>query len=195
MNEKNYYKNKSSPVDGFSPYCKVCTKKKSFKWIENNRERFRINLNNYTKTEKRQKGMRENSRIQRVAGKQKEWRKNNTAKTSQYSHKRSAKNHIISKKEWKECCTYFNFQCAYCGKTWEQNKKETKKGLHREHVDDKGANDLSNCVPACASCNSRKWTFEFAEWYNKNNIVFSEDRLNKILKWIELDHKIYIENY
>lgn len=80
-----YYQKRHSKLQGdfiyYYPECKECTKKRSFAWNENNRERFRENLNNYTKTENRQKGMRRNSANQRLSGKQRAWRLNNKDKT------------------------------------------------------------------------------------------------------------------
>ena len=65
--------------------------------------------------------------------------------------------------------------------------------LHKEHVDHNGANDLSNCVPACQSCNSSKWEFDFNDWYCPNNPVFTQERYEKIVKWLEEDFLIYIK--
>ncbi len=65
--------------------------------------------------------------------------------------------------------------------------------LHKEHVNHNGANDLSNCVPACYSCNSKKWIYEFEDWYNEGNEIFSQYRLDKIYKWLSNDYKIYLD--
>lgn len=61
-------------------------------------------------------------------------------------------------------------------------------------MDDKGANDLSNCVPACNSCNSQKWTFTLDQWYTTINPDFTLERLKKIKQWIDVDHKEYRES-
>lgn len=58
-----------------------------------------------------------------------------------------------------------------------------KQQLHKEHVDHEGANDLSNCIPACKTCNSHKWEFDMESWY-RNYEHFSEERLNKIKEWL-----------
>lgn len=64
--------------------------------------------------------------------------------------------------------------------------------LHKEHVDDSGANDLSNCIPSCQSCNSSKHIFDFETWYRKYE-HFNEKRLHKIIKWLVEDYKHYKE--
>lgn len=63
--------------------------------------------------------------------------------------------------------------------------------LHKEHVEDEGANDLSNCVPSCGNCNSQKWKYDFKEWY-KSQEFYDERRYNLIITWIGEDFKKYI---
>lgn len=188
-----FYKSKLNVVDGLNPYCIECSKKKAFQWIENNRERFRENMNKYSKKPERKQATRIRSEEQRLKGKQKDWQQNNPEKLTEYRRKYSNKKHKISDTEWDNCRMYFNFKCAYCDKTWEQNKKETRKDLHREHVDSNGLDNLSNCVPACNSCNSQKHDFEFDYWFNENNPIYTIVRKDKILKWINEDHLKYIE--
>ncbi|WP_431785816.1 HNH endonuclease [Paenibacillus lactis] len=121
----------------------------------------------------------------------------NKDKLKIYRGRKATKVHTISEFEWNDCKRYFNFECAYCGLRYDdhfvkRNNIIIKSDFHKEHLDDKGPNDLSNCIPACKSCNSQKWAFGFDEWYNDNNKHFSEERLEKILKWINEDHKQYI---
>ncbi|MCM3387253.1 HNH endonuclease [Ureibacillus chungkukjangi] len=127
-----------------------------------------------------------------------EWRQNNPDKLKQYGQKRTQnKKHKISKQEWLDCKEYFNHSCAYCElhvndhyRMWSGELK--KIDLHKEHVDDERANDLSNCVPACQSCNSSKHTFDFEAWYSEYE-YFSKERLDKINKWLSEDYKEYIK--
>ncbi len=100
--------------------------------------------------------------------------------------------HSISNEEWEDCKKYFNYECAYCGLSVKDhyitfNEEERLGDFHKEHVDHEGENDLSNCVPSCKSCNSRKWEHDFNEWYTENNEVYSIERLSKIIKWLEED--------
>lgn len=127
-----------------------------------------------------------------------EWFAKNPYKFAEYSKKRMIKNHKINKTEWLKCKNYFNNSCAYCGlhisEHYFTRKGITKLGdLHKEHADHNGSDDLSNCIPSCGSCNDKKWKFEFEEWYNKDNPIYSEDRYNKIMDWITEDYKQYIE--
>lgn len=58
----------------------------------------------------------------------------------------------ITRPEWIAICEYFGWRCAYC--------HEYTPNPHLEHivpVCQKGRNDASNIVPACESCNCRKW--------------------------------------
>lgn len=130
--------------------------------------------------------------------KQRNFQKKHPDKIKIYGEKRNAKNHKISQKEWKSCKEYFNNCCAYCGLPISQHFY-TRKGIikqgdfHKEHYDDNGANDLSNCIPSCGSCNSKKWKHPFEEWYIPSNPVFSLDRLKRINQWLNKDYKLYIK--
>jgi hypothetical protein len=109
-----------------------------------------------------------------------------------YIPKRSIKTHEITTNEWDACKLYFNYRCAYCGKTWEENERETLKDLHREHVVVNGRNDLKNCVPSCVSCNSSKGEQTLNKWY-KGQQFFSRDNYLMIYRWLRYDVKKYIE--
>ncbi len=103
------------------------------------------------------------------------------------------KTHDISEQEWISCKDYFNYECAYCSMSEEEHKILHNQQLHKEHAVDEGANDLSNCIPACKICNSTKNNRDFDEWYTKSNSIYSEDRFNKIIKWLTEDYKLYIK--
>lgn len=77
--------------------------------------------------------------------------------------------------------------------TYEDHKETYNQDLHKEHVLNYGANDLSNCIPACKSCNSQKSDYEFDDWYNSDNERFTYDRLNKINSWLKNDFKLFIK--
>ncbi|WP_143786577.1 MULTISPECIES: HNH endonuclease [Paenibacillus] len=134
------------------------------------------------------------SKIRRLNGSHKEWLDENKDKTKIYRQIKFTKTHNISVEEWKSCKLYFDNSCAYCGldikkHLIKRNGKEIKSDLHREHVDDNGANDLSNCIPACVSCNSQKWKFGLEEWYAIENPIYSELRYKRIVKWLDSDYK------
>jgi biotin synthase-like enzyme len=130
---------------------------------------------------------------QRVADNFKLWEQNNPDKLRQYGRNHRAKSHKITDIEWQDCKQYFNYECAYCGMTEEEHKEKYKQQLHKEHVIYNGANDLSNCVPSCRTCNSEKHTTDWNLWYNENNPKYSQQRYDKITKWLECDYKKYIK--
>lgn len=66
--------------------------------------------------------------------------------------------------------------------------------MHREHIDDLGKNDLSNCVPSCRDCNSNKWKYRFEDWYCEENPIYDKLRHEKIIIWLTNDYKKYIVN-
>jgi hypothetical protein len=192
--QDHFYNNNINKSDGLYPYCKECTKNKSVQWQINNEERYRkyIKKRDSNESEERKISKRIVAQKQRESGYQAQYQKNNPDKMKKYSEKRFNKNHKIKTEEWYECRLYFDFRCAYCGKTWEKNKEETGKDLHKEHIIDCGKSDLSNCVPACQSCNSSKHTHSFNNWYNHKNPIYSRERYLKIYKWIKYDYKNYI---
>lgn len=195
MNDENFYKSKENHIDGYMPYCKACTSKKSYKWQVENRERTKLSQKRFNA--KNYKDLSKYTKTRRLNGKYKKWQQDNPEKIKGYAVDRGNKKHTISKQEWKDCNTYFNDSCAYCGLPIEDYfttyRGVTKNGnFHKEHVNHLGANDLSNCVPSCKICNSSKRTKELEEWY-KSETFFSQDKLDKIHKWLTEDYKLYIK--
>jgi hypothetical protein len=205
-NTDNFYlHNKSKPEMGFIPECKKCTSKRSYeiqlknperttknkqKYYNNNLEKWYNDRIEYYKTH-------DNKEIQ------KRWydkNKDKAKETRQYRDKH--KKHDITEEQWRVCKEYFNNSCAYCGFHIDDHYrtyagKQQKCDLHKEHVDDKGSNKLDNCVPSCTSCNSSKRQYKLGVWYNpksnrRGGKVFSQERLDKINKWINSDYKEYI---
>lgn len=129
---------------------------------------------------------------QKVKLKRQEWINGNPKKLIEYRVNREAtKRHEISEKEWNDCKNYFNDECACCGLSSSEQHELYGKQFSRDHYINDGANDLSNCIPLCTSCNSRKWKYSFNEWYTEENIKYDELRLSKIKKWITEDYKLY----
>src|SRR5690606_4751018 len=139
---------------------------------------------------------REAAKKQREEGRQKEWRKANPDKIKRYNEFRSLhKKHNITNEEWIKCKEYFNNSCAYCGLHVDEhyrkyNGKLQKIDLHKEHADHYGSNNIDNCIPSCLSCNVRKHDKDLEEWYKTESEHYTEKRLNKILKWLNEDWKI-----
>lgn len=87
----------------------------------------------------------------------------------------------------------FNHKCAYCGITEKESLIIHKQKLHKEHIDNKGYNDLRNAIPGCRSCNSGKHEDSLDEWYPEQEF-FTQERYNKIIWWITKGYKEYIED-
>jgi hypothetical protein len=199
-NAKNYYYvNKKKQEYRFMSECKQCSKIRSRKITIKNPEKRKIYYDKFNNKPEIIQIMRKASEKQRKDGKQAIWQKDHPDKLKIYNNKREHKIHDISKKEWISCKEYFSNTCAYCGlpltEHWITYRGVTKLGdFHKDHKDHNGANDLSNCIPACESCNCKKWEHPFEEWYTSDNPVFSQERLNKINKWLQEDYKLYTED-
>jgi len=185
-----FYKNDKNSTDGLHNRCIKCEIIKAGQWIKNNPESFKKAYKNYMKTDSWRAYKKEN--YIKTKDLTIQWRKDHPEKTKQYIQ--NHRNHDISTKEWKACQEYFNYVCAYCGKTLEQQYKQNNHQFHKEHVDHEGYNDVRNCVPACTNCNSTKKEKTIEHLFNINIIsTFTQDRYDKIMLWCNEDYKQYIE--
>ncbi len=86
-----------------------------------------------------------------------------------------------AKKIWREAIRQkWNYECAYCG---------SKIDITLDHVIPQsfGGQDISsNIVCCCKKCNHNKGHEKWEDWFLKQNF-FSEDRYEKILKWISYE--------
>jgi hypothetical protein len=181
-----YSKNKGN-YTYYYPECKKCTKARSSKWIEENPDSRKKIQKKYNNKPQSKKDNILHQRRSAARGRRKDWWQNNKDKLKQYSLNREMKRHDISLEEWDACRLYFNYRCAYCDKTYEQQFTQHKKDLSKDHFDNLGRNDLSNCIPACTNCNSSKKIHNAIEWYCEDNEHFSIERYNKIKKWLDID--------
>lgn len=207
--ENYYFKIKTQT---YSSECKKCSIKRSRKNQLNNPERskefkHKHYINNFDKWYDKRKERKEND-LEKYKNDELEWRRKNKSKVNEYSQNRHQhKMHNITNEEWIACKEYFkdkdgDYCCAYCGLKIQDHYRTYLDGkqymdLHKEHVNDKGSNELDNCVPSCQSCNSSKAQYTLEEWYNPNNDrrggeVFAQERLDKIIKWVTEDYKRYI---
>lgn len=109
----------------------------------------------------RQRTYYEKNRDRKLAG-MKAWSKAHPEVKLVHFHNRRARlvgnggSHTAQ--EWREKCALFANLCAYCGEA---------KPLIREHkvpICRGGTNDITNIVPACKTCNSRKGRKTAAEY-------------------------------
>lgn len=189
MTEEYFYKNKSSKLDGFQPYCKECTKKKYTKWRKdpNNKEKFSKNRQRMNAKESQKAHFDKANEKRKKEGYFNNYYHDNKDKFKGYRFDHMHKKHDITDEEWEFCKEYFSNSCAYCGITEEKAKKEYGHVLHMEHAINEGENDITNCLPACRKCNSQKWIRDFDEWYVESNKVFSTERFNKVIIWLQED--------
>ena len=199
--EYYYMRNKSKPERGYQSECKKCSIEKSKTYVENNYEiaykrKRRWHVEHKIITASYSREYYKNNKEERKEY-VKNWIDKNPNKYKEYAKKH--RRHDIFTTEWINCKNYFNNSCAYCGLPIEEHfavRKdiEFNMDLHKEHVDDNGANDLSNCVPACGSCNSIKNIKTIDELFETEFIEnFNQDKYNKIMQWVIEDHKKYIE--
>ena len=174
-------------TDGLFGECKQCTLKKTKAREQDPKYRDKVLANKYKQN--RSENHKERKR------KVQERRKNDGYWMSYYysnpekfkKYRQQHKSHIVTKEEWDSCLKYFNYSCAYCGLSEDEVKKGQGQCLHKEHAINYGDDDITNCIPACRSCNSKKWTCDYTEWYNESNPLYLECRYNKIVKWLEED--------
>lgn len=94
-----------------------------------------------------------------------QWRTNNPGKDVDYNRRRrawklSAPRNDLTNAQWSAILHHYNYRCVYCPPKCKDCKKQTHQ-LTQDHIEPYakgGSNTVSNVVPACRSCNSRKHT-------------------------------------
>lgn len=158
-----YHRDKHAK-DGYVQRCKFCVKKKSIRWLEENRERnaatcrarYIANPEPYKANAK--KWMKENP--QRKAELDRAYQINNPHVHRATFHRRKARKKAngefaITAKEWRKL---YASPCVYCG---------SKNNIQADHVIPiarGGIHGISNLVPACQSCNASKRERTITEW-------------------------------
>lgn len=110
------------------------------------------------------------------------WRENNKGKALENSQKRRVLSQSVvdnlTEKQWEECLSHFNYKCAYCGEDG---------ALEKEHfipLEKKGPTSVDNILPSCRSCNLRKRSLSFDEWYHKHEF-YSKERESAIIRYLK----------
>jgi hypothetical protein len=197
LNIEYFYLWKHSTNDGYRSVCKICDKEKSKLYGREHKDeqhirRIKYREENLEKELDYNKKWRDENR-EHISEYTADYFKNNPDKVKIYGKRRQSKNHKISKQEWLDCKNYFNNNCAYCGIPLDIHREIVGTDFHKEHGYPNGADDLSNCLPSCESCNCRKWEYDLLEWYNPNNPRFTQERYDKIMKWLNEDYKNFIQ--
>jgi len=89
--------------------------------------------------------------------------------------KQAGARHDLTLEQWQETLEYFNYKCAYCG------RREYEFIEHYLSVSIAGTT-VSNCVPACASCNALKdaQNHKLNLYQNRRVLAFIESKGVKI---------------
>lgn len=142
-------------------------------WRENNKEKIKIRDREYYQKVKHKRQIRD-----------KEYYENNKELYFQSATRRKqtqrANGGKYNKEQWEECLKFFNYRCAYTG-------EEFKSNMHIDHIisiSNGGTSFIWNLCPSVDYSNMNKGNRELEEWYKKQE-YFSEERLNKIYKWID----------
>lgn len=191
-----YYKNKSNSIDGLNTWCKKCAVLKSDKWAKDNPERRKELLKRINAKPKKKAMVKAAGKSATERGVRRIWSRKNPDKLKEYNKRHRI--HDITEAEWRSCLKIFGNQCAYCGLPYEKhivkrNGKYIIMNFHKDHVDDKGYNDLRNAVPACQSCNSSKHQSSLDDWYMSRDF-YDEEKYNFIIWWISEGYKDFIED-
>lgn len=202
--EYYYLHNKSKPEKGYQGECKKCSIERSRKRNQEKREELLPYWSNYyfeNKDHKRANNQRwvEEHKEERSEY-QAEYRQTESFKASSRKcriNRKLHKKHDITDSEWINCKTYFNNCCCYCGKHIEKNFVKRKGILKlfdfcKDHADNYGANDITNCLPSCEDCNSKKKTMEMFKFIEIRKITY--DKVDKIIQWLQEDCFKYKES-
>ena len=190
-----YFRRDGERKDGLSSICKDCInsepspdrseyyKKNKNKILKNNKEWLE---NNREARNEWRRSYYDNNREQHLEY-AKRWAQKNPEKIRANNQIRIARinslPHTLTEEEWLYSLEYFDYSCAYCG----THQDQLGEVLNQEHVIpvvDGGGYVAENIIPSCKRCNSSKHARRFEEWYPEQE-YFSEDRMGKILNYIE----------
>ncbi len=106
-------------------------------------------------------------------------------------HRKRAIDHLnggeYTVEQWDECLKFFDNRCAYTG------EKLKYKEITVDHITplvSGGTSYIGNIVPSSKLANNSKSNNEMKSWFRKQS-YFSEERLKKILDWIEYAEFIF----
>ena len=156
----NFAKQKKGKY-GLKAKCNECRKEINKQYRENNKEKIAEQKKRYRASEQGQVA-RFNDRNKR-------------------RQKEEEQGKGITVEQWKEMFDFFGWRCAYSGI---QLNKDNRSIDHIIPLNDGGLNEPWNCVPMYKLYNSSKHTSDMLDWYIQQE-YYSEERLNKIYKWIE----------
>ena len=91
----------------------------------------------------------------------------------------------ITKEQWLEMMSFFDWRCAYSGEYLGGNDNSFNRTIdHIVPLNSGGDNMIWNCVPMLRSLNSSKNSKDMLEWYKEQDF-YNPSRLQKIYEWQE----------
>lgn len=104
----------------------------------------------------------------------KKWTMEQRLRAHNEGAKRAGTRHDLTMEQWLETLEYFDYKCAYCGGNYEV--------IEHYLPNHKAGTTVSNCVPACSSCNvmKDKYGHDLSFYQNENVIRFIESKGVKI---------------
>lgn len=126
----------------------------------------------------------ETNNIDKVRKWKKKWRDTNPEKVALISQKRRADKlntkNSLTLEQWEQCLEFFNYKDAYTGLPMNVISQD-----HIIPISKGGPYIRENIVPCEININCSKQDSDMEEWFRKQTF-FSEERLFKIYKWINL---------
>lgn len=141
--------------DGYEYRCKDCSATMAHDYNQNNREGNVL----------RKQRQRLNPHVRaREAIATAQWKKDHPDETSAHAHSRRARKmrspiNDLTGPQWKAIKSYYGNRCVYCPPDCQDCKKKIHV-LTQDHLtplSKGGPHTYTNIVPACVSCNSKKW--------------------------------------
>lgn len=176
---------------GLRPECRECSNARDRQYYRNNADAFteyrKVNaerIREYMREYEPRYYRTENGRRRRIAANSRWYTSaSGRLKSALASQRRRARKAsvpgVFTADDWSACVAAFDGTCAYCGR---------RTDLTQDHVAPilvGGANDPSNIVPACLSCNSGKCAKALADWYPLQPF-FDEALMLRLLAYLEM---------
>ncbi len=188
--EEFFRKRGTKDRGGLRPDCRECSAARDREYHERTKEQNSAQRAAYRERTREQKRAADRAYAQTEAGKAS--RRKATAKWNHSEagrkvfvlasqRRRAAKSGVeadFTEQEWAECLATFGGTCAYCGARGDQTQDHVTP-LHKG-----GRHTASNVIPACGSCNSRKFTSDMEAWFLAQE-YFTPERLAFIWEYQE----------
>ena len=190
----NFHKAKKGKY-GLQSKCKECINKYGKQYRETNKEKVAESHKQYYEANRERIAKRDKQYYEanrdRKAKYGKQYRQSPQGQVTIFNkhHRRRTKEEQqgngITKDQWLELMSFFDWKCAYSGETL---TKDTRSIDHIVPLNSNGDNMIWNCVPMTRSLNSSKNDKDMEKWY-KEQSFYSEARLAKIYEWQEYARK------